>query len=130
MTVIAHDKVRRKDALPLAVVVVTIVAVAYLLSALVSGTQALLFLTGAGLGLALYHASFGFTGGWKRFATEGRSRSMRAQVVMIGLAACAMIPLTSGLGGLNAIGAWSGLVRDGLYRQPWRDRLAPLVRSG
>lgn len=107
MTVIAHDKVRRTDAVPLAVVIATIVAVALILSSLISVTQALLFLTGAGLGLALYHASFGFTGGWKRFATEGRSRSMRAQFVMIGLAACAMIPLTSGLGGLNAVGAWA-----------------------
>lgn len=107
MTMVAQKQGARLDAAPLAVVSATILAGAATLYALIGLNQALLFLTGSVLGLALYQASFGFTGGWKRFATEGRSRSMRAQFVMIGLAACAMIPLTSGLGGVQAVGAWA-----------------------
>ena len=98
---------RRVDLLPLLVVLATIIGASVALDLLVSARQMLLFWIGGALGLALYQASFGFTGGWKRFATEGRSRSMRMQFAMIGLAACAMIPLTSGLGGAEMTGAWA-----------------------
>ncbi|MDH7785410.1 putative membrane protein YedE/YeeE [Ochrobactrum sp. 19YEA23] len=76
---------------------------------LVSLTQAMLFMTGTMIGLALYHASFGFTGGWRRFATEGRSRSMRAQFLMIGLTAIVFIPLLNGLNPFDRslVGAWA-----------------------
>ena len=83
------------DQLPLLTVITLLILGAATLSQLISTTQALLFLTGAMLGAALYYASFGFTGGWKRFATEGRSRSMRAQFVMIGITAIVFIPLMS-----------------------------------
>ena len=65
----------RVDISPLLVIGVAIVAGIAVLSSIVSTTQALLFLVGGMLGLALYQASFGFTGGWKRFATEKRSRA-------------------------------------------------------
>jgi hypothetical protein len=32
--------------------------------------QAALFLIGGGLGATLYHAAFGFTGGWRRLVLE------------------------------------------------------------
>jgi uncharacterized membrane protein YedE/YeeE len=97
------------DFLPLAVVVATLGAGASAIASLVSLTQALLFLNGSLLGLALYHASFGFTGGWKRFATEGRSRSMRAQFLMIGMTAIVFIPLMSGVWDFDRsfAGAWA-----------------------
>lgn len=99
----------RIDTAPLLVVAGAIIAGFAVLSSIVSTTQALLFLVGGLLGLALYQASFGFTGGWKRFATEGRSRSMRAQFVMIGLTAIVFIPLMSGLVPIdrNLVGAWA-----------------------
>lgn len=99
----------RVDFSPLLVCLIAIAAGAFALSSLVSGTQALLFLTGGLLGLALYQASFGFTGGWKRFATERRSRSMRAQFIMIGITALVFIPLMSGLFPFdrNFAGAWA-----------------------
>ncbi len=97
------------DVSPLAIILISIGAGVGIIGSLVSTTQALLFLTGGMLGLALYHASFGFTGGWKRFATQTRSRSMRAQFLMIGLTAIVFIPLMSGMNPFeqNFAGAWA-----------------------
>ncbi|MGU3400900.1 YeeE/YedE family protein [Brucellaceae bacterium D45D] len=97
------------DVSPLAIILISIGAGVGIIGSLASTTQALLFLTGGMLGLALYHASFGFTGGWKRFATQGRSRSMRAQFLMIGLTAIVFIPLMSGMNPFehNFAGAWA-----------------------
>lgn len=77
--------------------------VAFTTAALVVGTvaiaqlveirQAILFLVGALMGLTLYHASFGFTGGWRRLVVERRGNAMRAQMLMIGVAAIVFIPL-------------------------------------
>jgi len=69
--------------------------------------QGSLFLLGGGLGVALYHGSFGFTGGWKRMVVEKRGRGMRAQMLTIGVAALAMIPLVSAgnIGGQSMVGA-------------------------
>ena len=55
--------------------------------------QAALFLIGGLLGMTLHHASFGFTGGWRRFVVERRGRAMRAQMLMIAAASAAFIPL-------------------------------------
>ncbi len=69
--------------------------------------QAALFIVGGLLGAALYHGSFGFTGGWRRMVVERRGRGVRAQMLMIGVAAVAMIPLLSAgsLGGSSLVGA-------------------------
>lgn len=63
------------------------------LVALVDLRQGALYLIGGGLGIALYHGSFGFTGGWRRMLVERRGRAVRAQMLMIAVAALAMIPL-------------------------------------
>src|SRR5690606_13848415 len=99
----------RVDVSSLLVVALAIAGGVIALTSLVSTTQALLSLTGGLLGLALYQASFGFTGGWKRFATEGRSRSMRAQFLMIAITAIVFIPLMSGAVdmGRSFAGAWA-----------------------
>ncbi len=60
---------------------------------LVDLRQAALFLVGGLLGLTLYHASFGFTGGWRRMVVERRGGAMRAQMLMIAVAAIVFIPL-------------------------------------
>lgn len=74
---------------------------------LVDLRQATLLAIGGGLGAALYHGSFGFTGGWRRMVVEKRGRAMRAQMLMIGVAAVAMIPLLAAgsLGGQPLVGA-------------------------
>lgn len=60
---------------------------------IISLRMALLFLIGGLMGMSLYHASFGFTGGWRRFVEEGRSRAIRAQMLMVGVAAIGFFPL-------------------------------------
>lgn len=74
---------------------------------LVDLRQATLFAIGGGLGAALYHGAFGFTGGWRRMVVEKRGRGMRAQMLMIGVTAIAMMPLLAAgnLGGQPLVGA-------------------------
>ncbi|MCX8569905.1 MULTISPECIES: YeeE/YedE family protein [Hyphomicrobiales] len=84
---------------------VVFVGLALILGALAIGQaidtrQALLFAIGGLLGLTLYHASFGFTGGWRRFVVEKRGNAIRAQMLMIAAAAVVFIPLLS-LGSFN-----------------------------
>ncbi|WP_191058677.1 YeeE/YedE family protein [Geminicoccus harenae] len=52
-----------------------------------------LVLVGSLLGVALYHAAFGFTGGWRAFVTERRSASLRAQLLLLALATVLMVPV-------------------------------------
>ena len=94
---------RAPTAVASAFFVVGFLAIAWL----VDLRQAALFLVGGLLGAALYHGSFGFTGGWRRFVVEGRGRAIRAQMLMIAVAAVAMIPLLAAgsLGGQPLVGA-------------------------
>ncbi|KQU71581.1 hypothetical protein ASC75_24505 [Aminobacter sp. DSM 101952] len=84
---------------------VIFVGLAFVLGALAIGEaislrQAVLFLMGGLLGLTLYHASFGFTGGWRRFVVERRGNAIRAQMLMIAAASVVFIPLLA-LGSAN-----------------------------
>jgi uncharacterized membrane protein YedE/YeeE len=55
--------------------------------------QAALFLTGGALGVALYHALFGFTGAWRSLLTGGSGAGLRAQMVMLALASVIFLPV-------------------------------------
>jgi uncharacterized membrane protein YedE/YeeE len=54
--------------------------------------QGVLFLIGGLMGATLWHASFGFTGGWRRLVLERRGRALRAQMLMVAAAAVVFIP--------------------------------------
>lgn len=97
----------RADRAPLVVSAAMLVAGFLLITNLVDLRQGTLFLIGGGLGVALYHGSFGFTGGWRRMVVEKRGRGMRAQMLAIGVAAIAMIPLVAAgnIGGQSMVGA-------------------------
>lgn len=84
----------------LAVLAVTI-------AGLTEARQGLLFVIGGLMGAALYHAAFGFTGGWRRLVRERRGASMRAQMLMVGLAALVFIPVLAqgGAFGVSPAGA-------------------------
>jgi|TARA_Y100000294_G_scaffold61998_1_gene58749 hypothetical protein len=58
----------------------------YLLKEIVSFRHSLIFIIGLLLGLTLYHASFGFTGGWRNFIERSNSSALRAQLVMLAIA--------------------------------------------
>ena len=57
--------------------------------------HAALFLTGAGLGLVLYHAAFGFTAAFRVFVTRGDGRGIRAQMLMLAVATVLFAPMLS-----------------------------------
>jgi uncharacterized membrane protein YedE/YeeE len=77
-----------------------VVGVAVLLLALLvwqagltaGGSMAALAVVGGLMGLALYHASFGFTAAWRRFTTSGDGQGLRAQMLMLGIAVCLFFP--------------------------------------
>ncbi|MEO1001064.1 MAG: YeeE/YedE family protein, partial [Pseudomonadota bacterium] len=50
-------------------------------------------LIGALAGIGLYHARFGFTGGWRRLVRERRGGGLRAQLLLIGLTCLVSYPL-------------------------------------
>ncbi len=52
-----------------------------------------LFIIGGGLGVALYHAAFGFTAGWRNFIVRRRSRGLRAQLLLLAVASVLFIPV-------------------------------------
>ncbi len=54
--------------------------------------EAQLLLLGAALGLALYHAAFGFTTAWRNFVLNRRGKGLRAQMIMLAIAVCLFFP--------------------------------------
>ena len=85
-----------------------ILALAAVLNWDVSGRQLLLFLIALGLGVSLFHAAFGFAGGWRRFLRERRSAAIRAQLLLFALASVTFIPLLGGVvPGVSVQGAYA-----------------------
>jgi hypothetical protein len=61
----------------------------------VSTRQAALYVVGALLGVALYHAAFGFTSAWRVFIADGRGAGLRAQMVMLAIGVALFFPALS-----------------------------------
>ena len=80
---------------PATVALAAIAAAALYLNVVVNGRQSLLFLVGAGAGIALYHAAFGFTASWRMFITDRRGAGIRAQMLMLALTCAVFFPLLS-----------------------------------
>ena len=88
---------------------------AVLLAATYGWRQGALLLVGAGAGIALYHAAFGFTSAWREFITGGDGAGLRAQMLMLAATTIVFLPLI-------AHGEAFGL--------PLRGSVAPLAVSG
>lgn len=73
-----------------------------------SWRQGLLFLLGAALGLALYHASFGFTSAYRKLLVDRRGGGVRAQMLMLALASLVFFPAL-GEGSLLGLGVHPSL---------------------
>lgn len=85
-----------------------VAALALLLGHEVSGRQAILLLIGAGLGVSLFQAAFGFSGGWRRFLRERRSAPIRAQILLAALVSLLFFPLLGGaVSGVSLHGAYA-----------------------
>lgn len=68
--------------------------------------QAILLLLGIGFGVTLFHAAFGFTGGWRRFIRARHSEGVRAQILLLGLTSLLFFPvLGKVVPGIEASGA-------------------------
>ena len=83
------------NARPLGVASVLIVLGALYLAQVVGPTQATLYIVGALLGLALYHAAFGFTSAWRVFIADGRGAGLRAQMLMLAVGVALFFPALS-----------------------------------
>ncbi|WP_431284812.1 YeeE/YedE family protein [Humitalea sp. 24SJ18S-53] len=66
---------------------------AWTLGAMQGWRMAVLWCLGAGLGLVLFRASFGFAGAFRRLILDRRGLGLRAQMVMLGLAVCLFLPV-------------------------------------
>jgi uncharacterized protein len=80
------------------------------LAAAITWRQAALFLVGAGAGVVLYHAAFGFTSAWRVFISDRRGAGLRAQMLMLAITCAVFFPLMA-----------TGMVFD----QPVRGSVAP-----
>jgi uncharacterized protein len=58
-----------------------------------SSTRGLLFIIGLGMGVALYHASFGFSGAYRNLLTRRDMTGFTAQLVMLGAAILLFAPI-------------------------------------
>ena len=80
---------------PLGVSVLLIILGAWYLAQTVDVKHAALFVVGALLGLALYHAAFGFTSAWRVFIADGRGAGLRAQMIMLAVGVALFFPALS-----------------------------------
>ena len=78
---------------PLGVALLLIALGALYLTQAVSARQAALYVVGALLGVALYHAAFGFTSAWRVFIADGRGAGLRAQMGMLALGVLLFFPV-------------------------------------
>ena len=78
---------------PAAIAAGVIVLAAWYLDAAISWRQAALFLVGAGAGVVLYHAAFGFTSSWRVFISDRRGAGLRAQMLMLAITCAVFFPL-------------------------------------
>lgn len=76
----------------------------FFLGSTVSYKQASLYVIAGVLGLALYHAHYGFTSSFRSFLVSGRGLGIRAQMIMFLLANLLFLPLLMGVVGNQATG--------------------------
>lgn len=59
----------------------------------IAGYQYLTFVIGVGLGIALMHAAFGFSGSWRAFIRERDGRGVRAQLLLLAITSLLFFPV-------------------------------------
>lgn len=89
----AAGEQRQPERAIVAVAIAVALALGVLIALATAPYRAALFAVGAGLGLALYHGAFGFTGGWRRFVVQRRAEGLRAQLALLALASVLIVPV-------------------------------------
>jgi uncharacterized membrane protein YedE/YeeE len=88
------DTTDTKPDIPLAVLTALgLLLISLFLSSEFTARQVALFLIGAGLGVTLFHASFGFTGGWRQFIRKQDGASVRAQLLLLAIISLLFFPV-------------------------------------
>lgn len=82
--------------MPAVITAAVIAGAAWYLNAAISWRQAALLLVGAGAGVVLYHAAFGFTSSWRVFIADRRGAGLRAQMLMLAITCAVFFPLLAG----------------------------------
>ncbi len=77
----------------LLVVSAVVVAAVFFVASEFGPRKAALFAIGLGLGMALYHAAFGFTGAYRRAVVERDMSGVSAQLVMLAVAMLLFAPV-------------------------------------
>jgi uncharacterized membrane protein YedE/YeeE len=77
--------------------------------------QSALMLVGAGAGIALYHAAFGFTASWRELILRGDGSGLRAQMLMLAATTIVFLPI---------------IAHGEVFGTPVRGSVAPLAVSG
>ncbi|QSN64935.1 YeeE/YedE family protein [Caballeronia sp. M1242] len=77
---------------PLTVAGLLLLAGVLYLAQTAGARQAALYVVGALLGVALYHAAFGFTSAWRVFIADGRGAGLRAQMLMLAVGVALFFP--------------------------------------
>ncbi|WP_282609875.1 YeeE/YedE family protein [Pelagibius sp. Alg239-R121] len=98
MTVTAYppsDLSQDRNPLQVTALLIALAAISTLAVAtyMISVKQVILFGIGIGLGLSLYHATFGFTGAYRRAMAEGDISGVTAQLIMLGVAVLLFAPI-------------------------------------
>lgn len=70
-----------------------VLGIALYLQQSVAGSQYLSFIIGVGLGVALMHAAFGFSGSWRVFIRDRDGRGIRAQLLLLALTSLLFFPV-------------------------------------
>ncbi|QGZ38638.1 hypothetical protein IP92_01011 [Pseudoduganella flava] len=83
------------NAQPMGIALLLIALGAWYLAQAVGPKQAALYIVGALLGVALYHAAFGFTSAWRVFIADGRGAGLRAQMLMLAVGVALFFPALS-----------------------------------
>ena len=81
------------------------------LTAAVNWRQAALFIVGAGAGVVLYHAAFGFTSSWRAVFAGRRGDGLRAHMLMLAVTCAVFLPI---------------LAHGQIFGQPVRGAVAPV----
>jgi len=84
---------KKPDALLALATALGLLAVGLFLRHEFSSRQAVLFLIGSGLGITLFHASFGFAGGWRQFVRKQHGAPIRAQLFLLACTSLLFFPI-------------------------------------
>ena len=88
------ERADRKPDLPLiAAMMLALLLVSLFLNHTFAARSTVLFLTGAGLGITLFHASFGFAGGWRQFVRGRHGAPVRAQLLLLAASSLLFFPV-------------------------------------